>query len=345
MSVKPLVDRFGRVHNYLRLSLTDKCNLACNYCMPQEHDVSHPRQNWMTVDEISRLARIMVKRCGITKIRLTGGEPTTRADFAEILDSLGGLGVETLAMTTNGVLLNRYWESLKRAKIHFLNISLDTLQKDKFTLISNRPESFWERTWDAIQHAKELERQADILTLKVNTVVMKHINDDEILDLVESLTKDSAIQLRFIELMPFSGNNFSNKLLMTRKEILDRITSSYNLIRWHDPSSSSSTGTDLYQVRSYQGSVGIISSMTHAFCGSCNRLRLTADGQLRNCLFDSTTAERDLLKILRRGASEDEIEACIRLGIKQKSAAHAGVDVDQLQEHSLKNRPMIRIGG
>jgi cyclic pyranopterin phosphate synthase len=299
----------------------------------------------MTVEEINRFARIMVKRCGITKIRLTGGEPTTRADFAEILDSLGGLGVETLAMTTNGVLLHRHWESLKRAKVHFLNISLDTLQKDKFTLISNKPEVFWERTWDAIECAKELERQADIRSLKVNTVVMKHINDDEILDLIDSLTRDSPIQLRFIELMPFAGNNFSNKLLMTRKEILARITSSYELDRLHDSSSSSSTGTDLYQVPSYRGSVGIISSMTHAFCSSCNRLRLTADGQLRNCLFDSTSVERDLLKILRRGGSDDEIETSIRLGIKQKASAHGGVDVGQLKGNTSNNRPMIHIGG
>ena len=345
MALKPLVDRFGRIHNYLRISLTDKCNLACNYCMPKGQDTSRSRSDWMTVEEIHRLAGIMVKRCGITKIRLTGGEPTTRADFADILNSLGELGVGTLAMTTNGVLLHRYWESLEQAKVQLLNISLDTLQKDKFTLISNKPESFWERTWEAIRYAEGLENHGTIKSLKVNTVVMRHINDDEIVDLVDSLTRNSRIQLRFIELMPFAGNNYSKKLLMTRKEILDMLESAFELNRVYDPSSSSSTGTDLYQVPSYRGSVGIISSMTHAFCGSCNRLRLTADGQLRNCLFDSTSAERDLLKILRSGGSDDEIEASIRYGIKQKASAHGGVDVYTLPEIARNSRPMVHIGG
>jgi molybdenum cofactor biosynthesis protein A len=345
--MRPLVDRFGRVHRYLRISLTDRCNLACNYCMPTDGTYS-PSNDLLNVGEIERVARVLVQRCGITKIRLTGGEPTTRSDFPEILKCLSNLGLKDFGITTNGVLLKRYWDDLIAAKVGLVNISMDTLDSDKFELISNKPKSYWERTWEAINEAKRYQREGAIKSLKINTVVMRHVNNDELVGLVEKLTKDDPIQLRFIELMPFAGNNFSSKLFMSKADILEDLSEAFPLRQVEESGgvTSSSTGSDLWKVKGFRGTVGVISSMTDNFCGSCDRLRITADGNMRNCLFDSRTREVKLVDVLRKGGNDDEIEALFRSTLSLKDFSHGGLgDSHDIHQESINNRSMIGIGG
>ena len=342
---RPLVDKFGRIHKYLRISVTDRCNLSCNYCMPEA--IPDSKGGWMTADEIARVARIAVDRCGVDKIRLTGGEPTIRHDFSDILASLSTVNVGKFGITTNGVLLDRYWDSLIKANLRLVNISLDTLDRTKFPLISNKPDKYWDRTWQAIERAVSLKSDGFIDSIKVNTVVMNHVNDDELVELVERLTHNWPVELRFIELMPFAGNNFSSKLFMSKKNIIARLASSFNLERVHShASSSSSVGSDLYRVASFKGTVGVISSMTDAFCGTCDRLRLTAEGGLRNCLFSSTSSEMDLLGLARNGGTDHELEKLIRQSIGEKSFSHGGrTDVNELDKRKDESRPMVSIGG
>jgi cyclic pyranopterin phosphate synthase len=346
----PLLDRFGRIHKYLRLSVTEKCNLACNYCRPNDSGESLGRVDpqWMTPSEISTILSVMVERCGIEKLRLTGGEPTVRRDFQDILRLIPEVGLQKVAITTNAVLLDRFWDDLTEAKVQYINISLDTLDRGKFPFISNRSEKHWDRAWNAIKRAVDLHAQGRIKSVKINTVAMRRFNDDEIESLVVNLTREWPVQLRFIELMPFSGNNFSSKLFVSKNEILGRLKEAFDIQRVVPPEDgdSASVGKDLYQVSSHKGTVGLISSMTDDFCSSCDRLRLTADGKLRNCLFSSTSSEVDLLGPLRGGAGEDELESIIRRSMQAKEAKHGGKGgMHDLLLNASQSRPMISIGG
>lgn len=339
-----LTDKFNRVHKYLRISLTEKCNLACNYCMPKEkesHDVV--KNNVLTPTEIGRIAKIF-RNLGVTKVRLTGGEPTVRSDFGTILEEINTIGFQQIGITTNGVLLNRYWDDLERNKVRLLNLSLDTLDGDKFEIISNKPKSFWKKTMENIEFAIALKESGKYDSIKVNVVVMRHVNDDEIISLV-SWGMKYPIQLRFIELMPFVGNSYSSRLFFGKEEILGRLKSYFgeDLGCEAGGSLTSSTGDLLYKVRDLPGEIGIISSMTDAFCSSCDRLRLTADGNIRNCLF--AKSELSLRDILRSDeANIDELlEKRIRESVNAKFKAHGGVS--NILEAIPTGRPMISIGG
>jgi len=304
--------------------------------------------SYMNVEEIERIAHVMVSRLGVDKIRLTGGEPTIRKEFPDILNAVSKLGIPKLGITTNGVLLHRYWDNLIAANVKYINISLDTLDREKFPLISNVSQKHWDRTWEAIEHAVDLQKRGYIESVKVNTVVMRHHNDDELEALVDRLTRSWPVQLRFIELMPFSGNNFSKKLLMSKIEIHQRLRISRGLERVEsgDRDRSASVGSDLFQVPGYVGTVGVISSMTDNFCGKCDRLRLTSDGKIRNCLFSSVNSELDLLGIVRDGGSDSEIEAVVRKSIGMKAARHGGRSgVEDILKNALDSRPMVSIGG
>jgi len=326
-------DTHGRKHSYLRISITENCNLRCTYCMPAEGIALTPKAHLMTADEIITIAQTFVN-LGVNKIRLTGGEPLVRKDAADIIQRLGKLGVE-LTLTTNGILVHDFIDTFKEAGITTLNVSIDSLQKDKFNQITRR------NYFDKFQENMEL-LDANGFRLKLNVVVMKGFNDEEIIDFVE-LTKNRDIEIRFIEFMPFDGNQWKKDKLVSYAEILTQLNDKYaaeNVERLTDKPHDTAKN---HKITSYKGSFSVISSVTNPFCSTCNRIRLTADGKLKNCLFSNS--ETDLLQSLRAGES---IEPLIFKNIKSKMAMRGGMDDDaKFQNPDLfsKNRSMIKIGG
>lgn len=326
-------DNHGRAHNYLRISITEHCNLRCTYCMPAEGIALTPRVHLMTAEEIVTIAKTFVK-LGVTKIRLTGGEPLVRKDAKTIIEQLGKLGVE-LTLTTNGILVHEFIDTFKEAGVTTLNVSIDSLKKDKFNQITRR--NYFEKV---IENLDLLE--ANGFQVKLNVVVIKGFNDNEIIDFIE-MTKDRNIQIRFIEFMPFDGNQWNKEKLVSYAEILGQVNAFYTeqkVERTQDKPNDTSKNHKIYD---YQGSFSVISSVTNPFCSTCNRIRLTADGKLKNCLFSNT--ETSLLDTLRTGES---IEPLIFQNIKSKHAMRGGMDDDAKFQNPLlfsQNRSMIKIGG
>ncbi|XP_023780286.1 molybdenum cofactor biosynthesis protein 1 isoform X4 [Cyanistes caeruleus] len=322
------MDSFGRQHNYLRISLTEKCNLRCQYCMPEEGVQLTPKSELLTAQEIITLARLFVKE-GVEKIRLTGGEPLIRPDVVDIVGQLYKLeGLKTIAVTTNGINLTRLLPRLKEAGLNAINISLDTLVPAKFEFIVRR--KGFHKVIEGIHKATELGYRP----VKVNCVVMRGFNEDEVLDFVD-FTKDLPLDVRFIEYMPFDGNKWNFKKMVSYKEMLDTIKQ-----RWPEleklPCETSSTAKS-YKVPHFQGQISFITSMSEHFCGSCNRLRITADGNLKVCLFGNS--EVSLRDHLRLGASEEELIQIIGKAVGRKKKQHAGMfNISQ-----MKNRPMVLI--
>jgi molybdenum cofactor biosynthesis protein A len=332
-NINPMQDNHGRAHNYLRISITEHCNLRCTYCMPAEGIALTPRAHLMTAEEIVTIAKTFVK-LGVTKIRLTGGEPLVRKDAKIIIEQLGKLGVE-LTLTTNGILVHEFIETFKEAGITTLNVSIDSLKKDKFNQITRR--NYFEKL---IENLDLLE--VNNFKVKLNVVVIKGFNDNEIIDFIE-LTKDRNIQIRFIEFMPFDGNQWNKEKLVSYAEILSQVNAFYSeemVSRLQDRPNDTSKN---HKIEGYQGSFSVISSVTNPFCSTCNRIRLTADGKLKNCLFSNT--ETSLLDTLRAG---DSIEPLIFQNIKSKFAMRGGMDDDAKFQNPLlfsQNRSMIKIGG
>lgn len=327
----PITDKFGRVHNYLRISLTDKCNLRCNYCMPQEDMQFMPSAWLMSADEIRTLAGIFVEM-GVQKIRLTGGEPLVRKDVGQIIESLGELPV-ALTMTTNAVFIEQYLDTLKKAGVRSLNISLDTLQEERFKTITRR--DHFSKTLANIHLLL-----AEGFSVKLNMVVMRDLNVEEVNDFVE-LTRDQPnLHVRFIEFMPFNGNQWDFSRMVSYQTLLDTIGGHYEFEALvgeaHDTARC-------FRLIDGQGTFGIISTITNHFCAGCNRIRLTADGKLKNCLFDTT--EVDLLKALRQG---EDVKPLIYNHFQAKHFAHGGhsdfTDKGAKAEYET-NRSMIAIGG
>uniref|UniRef100_A0A8B9E4M6 Molybdenum cofactor biosynthesis protein 1 n=1 Tax=Anser cygnoides TaxID=8845 RepID=A0A8B9E4M6_ANSCY len=307
-----LTDSFGRQHNYLRISLTEKCNLRCQYCMPEEGVQLTPKSELLTAQEIITLARLFVKE-GVEKIRLTGGEPLIRPDVVDIVGQLNKLeGLKTIAITTNGINLARLLPRLKEAGVNAVNISLDTLVPAKYEFIVRR--KGFHKVMEGIHKATELGYRP----VKVNCVVMRGFNEDELLGFVE-FTKDLPLDVRFIEYMPFDGNKWNFKKMVSYKEMLDTIKQ-----RWPEleklPCETSSTAKS-YKVPHFQGQISFITSMSEHFCGSCNRLRITADGNLKVCLFGSS--EVSLRDHLRSGASQEELVEIIGAAVGRKKKQHA----------------------
>lgn len=335
MDNKPdvLLDDFGRFHNYLRISITEHCNLRCTYCMPEEGIALTPKARLMTAAEILTIARHFVD-CGVTKIRVTGGEPLVRKDAREILLGLGELGVQ-LTLTTNGILVPDYLETFRRARIKGLNISIDSLNREKFNRITRR--SYFETVLDNIELLLNEGFQ-----VKLNVVLIKGFNDNEITDFV-ALTKDKKVQVRFIEFMPFLGNQWDRSKLVTYAELMETVRNSY---RNHEIERLTDDPNDTakhYRIKSHQGEFAIISSVSNPFCSTCNRIRLTADGKLKNCLFSNS--ETSLLEHLRAG---NPILPLIQENLRAKKAVRAGMDNDfKIQDPDLfsQNRSMITIGG
>ncbi|KAM5536040.1 hypothetical protein V8D89_010298 [Ganoderma adspersum] len=328
-----LVDAYNRQHNYLRISLTERCNLRCFYCMPSEGVELYPPGHLLTDDEVIRLATLFVKS-GVTKIRLTGGEPTVRKDIVEIVGRLNELrkhGLQSIGMTTNGIALHRKLPALVRNGLTHLNISLDTLDPFKFEIMTRR------MGHDAVLRSLRAGLETpELQTVKLNVVVIKGLNNHEVLDFVE-MTKNSRLSVRFIEFMPFTGNKWDKVKMVPSSELLFRIRARYpELCKGSDELNDTARS---YIVPGYRGSFGFISSMSDHFCGSCNRLRLTADGQIKVCLFDAK--EVSLRDEIRRGADDDALLTTIGRAVLGKKEKHAGMeDIDV-----VTNRPMILIGG
>ena len=328
-----LTDGYGRKHNYLRISLVEKCNLRCTYCMPSEGVQLSPSEELMSASEVYEIAKVFVSH-GVDKIRLTGGEPLLRKDFGEIVEYLSSLPV-SLAITTNGVLLDRYIDVLKKAGINKLNISIDTLNPDRFKGLTLRDQ--FHRVIKNIDWAIE-----EGFNVKLNVVLIKGQNEDEIIEFIE-LTKDASVQVRFIEFMPFKGNQWDQSKTISLESILNRVSDHYNnsaLERIEDEPNDTAKN---YKIRDYQGSFAVISTVTNPFCDSCNRLRLTANGRLRNCLFSDK--EQRLLELFRFGVP---IEPIIAKAVGMKKAVRAGLEspeeFENYQNHQ-NNRSMIKIGG
>lgn len=323
-------DSFNRVHDYLRISLTDNCNLRCFYCMPEEEYEFTPVSRLMQADEIEALAKIFVQM-GVRKIRLTGGEPLVRKDAADIILALSKLPVK-LTMTTNATRLHHFLPVLKEAGIGSINVSLDTLQAEKFQLITRRDQ--FQTVYDNIISLIDAGIHA-----KVNVVVMKGLNDNEILDFI-AWTKNTPVHVRFIEFMPFAGNKWTSNKVFTWQQILDVIGEQYDHIRMQDELHDTAKK---YIVPGHQGTFAVISTMSAPFCGTCNRMRLTADGKMKNCLFSEH--ETDLLTPFRNG---EAIEPLILQNISKKAKELGGqfnTDFEHLEAAAIHNRSMITIGG
>ncbi|XP_027201090.2 molybdenum cofactor synthesis 1 [Dermatophagoides pteronyssinus] len=328
---QPLMDTHGRRHDYLRISLTERCNLRCLYCMPEEGIQLQPKSNLMNNDEIYRMAKLFVERFGIRKIRFTGGEPLIRSDIIDIIENISELksnGLEKISLTTNGILFGRYSSRLRQAGLDSVNISLDTLNPDQFQMITRR--NGLAKVIKSIETA--LSEGYD--SVKINFVPIQGLNDDEIEDFIE-LTKDSNLEIRFIEYMPFDGNHWRSDKMLSFEQLIKRIESKFNINRL--PPKSINDTAILYQVEHYIGTIGFINSMTNPFCNGCNRIRLTADGNLKVCLFDSK--ELSLKNAIRNGMNDNEIDKIIRLAVQRKKKQHSGA----LKLANSSNRPMILI--
>ena len=323
-----LIDTFGRVHRDLRISVTDRCNFRCTYCMPEEGMEWTPREHLLTFEEIERLAGILVNRFGVDGIRLTGGEPTVRARLPVLIEKLAGLGVD-LALTTNGATLRLHAQDLKQAGLKRLNISLDTFKRDRFFELTRRDEL--EKVLDGIDAAVE----AGFEPVKINAVVMKGVNDDEILDFVE-FGRDKGVVVRFIEFMPLDADQaWSDDKVMSQQDILDIISDAYPI----EPLERGSSPAARWRYTDGGGEVGVIATVTQAFCDSCDRIRLTAEGAFRNCLF--ATNEYDMRAMLRGGATDDEIAEALKGAVMDKWAGH---QIGQV--HFIRpKKSMSQIGG
>ncbi len=327
-----LTDTFGRKHTYLRISLTERCNHRCTYCMPEEGIPLSPKKHIMTYEEIYSIAKTFVDH-GVTKIRLTGGEPLVRKDVTLVLDKLATLPAE-LTMTTNGVLVDKFIDQFKRTGIKKLNISLDSLNPQKNNQITRR--NYFDRIFNNIIL---LEKEG--FEVKVNCVLMKEFNDDEVIDFI-NLGKDHNIAIRFIEFMPFDGNQWNMEKLVSLENILAQVYGNWNkneVMRLKDRPNDTSKN---YGIKGYKGTFAIISSVSNPFCDSCNRIRLTANGQLKNCLFSSK--EADLLTPFREGKS---IAPIVEKLVKTKRMVRNGMDtLDKFTDTSAhNNRSMVAIGG
>lgn len=328
--MKQLMDQEGRKIDYLRISITDRCNLRCRYCMPIEGVEDRSHDGILRYEEMLRIVRVGVE-LGIKKVRITGGEPLVRRGVVEFVRQLGQIeGLTDLSMTTNGVLLPQYAEELKQAGLRRLNISLDSLQREKYALITRRDQL--NETMSGIETALKLGFEP----VKINVVMMRGVNDDEIMDFVK-LARQYPLHVRFIEFMPLgsSKDNHANHYI-SLEEVKDQIEEQIDLV----PAIIQSSGpAQSYKLTSGTGTVGFITSISQHFCSDCNRLRLTSDGKLRPCL--GNNLEIDLREEQGEIQDLDHIRRKIQQAILMKPGCHSFFD----EEEGVKERNMFQIGG
>lgn len=307
----PLVDRYGRVHNDLRISVTDRCNLRCVYCMPEEGMTFMERDQLLRFDEILRFAEV-AKGLGVDTVRLTGGEPLVRKGLVSLVQGLSDLGFEDISLTTNGTELARHAEKLAQAGLRRVNISCDSLIPERFAAIRRRA------TLDVVLNAMNAAEQAKLLPLKINVVLLRGQNENEILSFAQ-FARDTGRTVRFIEFMPLDAQGkWDRAQLVPGREVYELISAKWELETIE--ATASPAPAELFRFADGVGEIGLISSVTEPFCGTCNRLRLTADGAIRNCLFsDGETTVRDLL---RHGGSDDAIAHSLRSAVWGKFPGH-----------------------
>jgi cyclic pyranopterin phosphate synthase len=307
----PLVDRYGRVHDDLRISVTDRCNLRCVYCMPEVGMTFLPRSALLTYEEIARLARV-ARHLGVTSVRLTGGEPLVRKDLPELVSRLSEIGFEDLAMTTNGMQLAGMAERLAAAGLRRVNVSCDSLRAVRFESIRRRGDL------GVVLHAMDVAEAAGLLPLKVNVVLLRGQNDDEILDFT-AFARDTGRIVRFIEVMPLDAQGkWDRAQLVPGREVFERISEVWPLEPAADHSGPAPA--ERFRFADGRGEIGLISTVTQPFCGTCNRLRLTADGAIRNCLFSDD--ERTVRDVLRDGGTDAELARMLRQAVWAKFPGH-----------------------
>ncbi|WP_425615492.1 GTP 3',8-cyclase MoaA [Anatilimnocola sp. NA78] len=329
---EPLFDTLGRRHTSLRISVTDRCNIRCFYCMPEENVRFRPRHELLSFEEITRLTRVMAS-LGVNKLRLTGGEPLVRADLPKLVEQLSAVpGIDEIAMTTNGILLADQAQALKDAGLTRVNISLDAMTEETFRRISRR--DGLDRVIAGIQAAK----QVGFAPIRLNTVAIKGITEPEIPALAR-FARDEQMELRFIEFMPLDADqHWASDQVLTGKEIRRQLEEAIGPLEPAARPDLSQPAMD-FNYADGSGSVGFINPVSQPFCGDCNRLRVTAEGQLRNCLF--STVEWDAREVLRSSASDDDLAQLIRDCVRAKKPGH-GIDSS---EFIRPQRAMYQIGG
>jgi len=329
MGAVALVDPHGRTVRDLRISVTDRCNLRCRYCMPAEGMDWLPRADLLTYEEIERVARVGVERFGFDGIRITGGEPTIRAHLPVLVEKLAALGTD-LSLTTNGATLRALAGDLRAAGLRRINISLDSLRPETFFTITRR--SALEQVIDGIDAAVE----AGFSPVKVNCVLIRGVNDDEIVDFAD-FGRERGVTIRFIEFMPLDADDsWSTGSVVPAVEVLAAIAAVHPL---EPVDGRGSAPAERFRYLDGRGEVGIIASVTESFCGSCDRVRLTAEGMFRNCLF--AVRETDLRAVLRSGGSDDDLEAAIAADVGNKWSGHSIGQVHFIRP----DRSMSQIGG
>jgi cyclic pyranopterin phosphate synthase len=332
VSTGQLVDTFGRIATDLRVSLTDRCNLRCSYCMPAEGLDWLPSEQTLTDDEVVRLITIGVERLGIREVRFTGGEPLVRRGLVDIVRRTTALSPRPeTSLTTNALGLSRTAEALAEAGLDRVNVSLDTIRREDFLEITRR-----DRLADVVA-GMEAAHAAGLAPVKVNAVLLRGINDDQGPELLRWCL-DHGYQLRFIEQMPLDAQHgWRRDTMVTAEEILASLESEFDLTPAEEPRGSAPA--ELFSVNGGPATVGVIASVTRPFCGDCDRVRLTADGQVRNCLF--AREESDLRTPLRAGASDEELAERWVAAVAGKRPGHGIDDPTFLQP----SRPMSAIGG
>jgi len=326
----PLLDRYGRVHNDLRISVTDRCNLRCVYCMPEEGLTFLPPGDLLTFEEITRVARV-ARSLGVTALRITGGEPLVRKGLPLLIAQLSELGFEDLAVTTNGTELARVAQRLASAGLRRVNVSCDSLKPERFAVIRRRG------SLTAVLRAMDAAEAAGLTPLKVNVVLLRGQNDDEILDFA-SFARETGRIVRFIEFMPLDAQgDWDRARLVPGREVFDRISERWPLVPVAD--FAGPAPAERFRFADGVGEIGLISSVTEPFCGTCNRLRLTADGAVRNCLF--TNDEKIVRDVLRGGGTDAQLSLLLRAAVWAKHPGH-GINEPGFLRPS---RSMSMIGG
>ncbi len=327
--MNPLVDPFGRTVRDLRISVTDRCNLRCRYCMPADGMTWLPRADLLSFEEIERVARVCVERFGFDGIRLTGGEPTVRAGLPVLVEKLAALGVD-VSLTTNGTTLGLLAEDLQAAGLNRVNISCDSLRPERFLAMTRR--DALHQVLDGIAAATS----AGFSPVKVNCVLMRGVNDDEVVDFA-AFGRRHGVVVRFLEFMPLDADGaWTGEGVVPAEEVVAAVDAVYPLeqveVRGTQPA-------ERFRYRDGEGEIGVIASVTRSFCGTCDRVRLTAEGMFRNCLF--AVRETDLRAVLRGGGSDDELAAAIAADVGTKWAGHSIGQVHFVRPA----RSMSQIGG